>query len=130
MNSTSFLEAAEERRGFERAGVRWEGASGDLLHTALESGLVTTTSGNAFDGWSLREEELEEETEGARLGKCDILVDVFVHEGADGALRRAVWESASNGRDKRKGELGISNWIRGFSKATDTIESTVRGSEA
>ena len=92
---------------------------------------MITTSGTALEVWSFREEELEEEeTRGVRFGKCDILVDVFVHGGADGALRRVGWEPATNGRDKRKGELGMSNWMRGFSKATDTIESTVRGSEA
>jgi hypothetical protein len=92
---------------------------------------VITTSGTAIDGWSFKEEELEEEeTEGVKFGKCDILADAFAHGYADGALRRVGWEPASNDRDKRKGELGMSNWMRGFSKATDTIGSTVRGSEA
>ncbi len=131
MNSTSFLEAAAERRGFGRGGVRWESGSGGLSRATLESGPVITTSGIALEGWSFREElEEEEETEGARFGKDGILEDGIVHGGADEALRRVGWEPASNDRDKRRGELEMSNWISGFSKVTDIIESTVRGSEA
>ena len=97
----------------------------------LESGPVITTSGTALEGWSFREEELEEvETEGVRFRRCDILEDVAAHGRADEAPRRVGCELASNGSDRRKGELGILKWIRGFSKVTDTIESTVRGSEA
>ena len=130
MNSTSFLEAAEERRGVGRGGVRWEGGSGGRSYAMLDSGPVITTSGTVLEGWSFREEELEVETEGVRFGKRDILEDVVVHGRADEAPWRVGWELASNGSDKRRGELGMLKWIRGFSKATDTIDSTVRGSEA
>jgi len=53
------------------------------------------------------EELEEEEIEDVRFGKCDIL-DGVAHEGAGGALRRIGCRSASDGSDKRKGELGIS----------------------
>jgi hypothetical protein len=88
---------------------------------------VITTSGTAFEGWSFKEEELEEE--GVRFGKGDSSEDDVVHGRANEALKRVEWEPASNGSDKRRGELGMSNWISGLSKATDIIESTVRGSE-
>ena len=92
---------------------------------------MTTTSGTALEGWCFKEEELEEEeTEGVIFGTCDILEDDIVYGGAGEALRRVGWEPASNGSDKRRGELGMSNWISGFSRATDIIESTARGSEA
>ena len=128
INSTSFLEAAAERRGFGRGGVRWDGGSGDLSHATLERGSVITTSGIALEGWSFKEEELEEE--GVRFRKGDSSEDGVVHGCAGEALRRVEWEPASNGSDKRRGELGMSNWISGFSRATDIIESTARGSEA
>ena len=100
------------------------------MHATLESGPVITTSGTALEGWSFREDELEEETEGVRFGKCDILEDGVAHGGADDEVRRVGWEPASNGSDKRRGELGILNWIKGFSRETGNIESTARGSEA
>jgi len=92
---------------------------------------VITTSGTALEGWSFREEELEEEeSEGVRFGKCDILEDDVAHGGADEGLGRVGWEPASNGSDKRRGELGILNWIKWFSRETDNIGSTARGIEA
>jgi hypothetical protein len=106
MNSTSFFDAAADRRGLVRREARQEGRIGDLSWAGSESGRVTWISGTECEGLCMREELDGEETEGATFEKGFVLDCSVVHEGG-GRLR----EPASDGSDKRRGELGMSSWI-------------------
>jgi hypothetical protein len=123
INSTSFLDAGADRRDLGRGETEGGGEVGRLLREGPDEELVIVIAGTGCEGWNVRDELEEEESESVISGRGIIPGDSVEHEGAVGTpvLRRDL---ASDDSDKRRGEVGMSSSMKsGFSEGT-TIDSS------
>ena len=109
INSTSFFDAEADRRDLECGEREVGGGVGRSLWEVSEGGeQVIVIDGTRCEGWKVRDEFEEEESEKVISGKGIIPGDSVEREGVVGALgpRRDL---ASDDRVKRRGEVGMSS---------------------
>jgi len=108
INSTTFLDAEADRRVLGCGETEGGGEVGRPLREGPDGEQVIVMAGTGCEGWNVRDELEEEESESVISGRGIIPGDSVEHEGAVGALvlRRYL---ASDDSDKRRGEVGMSS---------------------